>query len=160
VARKIMLLFCAVIVSLVGLSCGSGKPVVKNKAAVVPVKVLLVRHCQYEHSGQLTDLGRKQSAGIAAKLQKENIQLILHSPVVRCVQTARIIREKLGKPLRELRSCEWLGEHSDQASTMLEEFLAEHKTSGTLLLVTHQPVVQQLCNKPNATTFGVITQIR
>ncbi len=156
-----MWLCWAVVGSLAGLSCGSGKPVVKSKVAPVPLKVLLVRHCQYEHrSGKLTATGRGQAEGIAARLKAENVHLILHSPAPRCVETAGIIRKKLGIAAGDSRLTDWLDEDVRGVEVMLEEYLEQNKNFGTLLLVTHQPIIRQLCDKPKATTFGVITRIR
>ncbi len=49
----------------------------------------------------LTDVGRKQAARLAEKLQKQSIIYIYSSPVLRAVQTARIISNRLGLTFEE-----------------------------------------------------------
>jgi len=141
-----MLLPVVVAVLLLG-GCGARDPVVAGK-------VFLIRHCDYEPmGGGLTNRGRKQAAGIAGKLKAEKIGLILHSPVKRCDETARIVWERLGKP--EIRSVYWLHEHSKEASEWCS------KVGGVnVLIVTHTPVIHQMTEKPSATNFGKVTRLK
>ncbi len=135
--------------AVLGLLCGCAQ-----KPAVKPKKVFLCRHCDYAPlTGSLTEKGRKQAARIAEKLKNEDIELVLHSPVKRCAETARIIRDKLKTP--KIRSAEWLHEDSETA-----EDWDEKTGDGTILLVTHSPVISQITDKKGASTFGVVTRLK
>ncbi len=130
--------------------CGSEQP---GQPAGKP-KVFVCRHCDYEaKGGGLTDRGREQAAGIAARLKNEKIDRVLHSPVKRCAETARIVGEKLG--VKQVRSADWLREDSETADRW-----ESRAGGGSVLLVTHQPVIRQMTQKPNSTKFGVVTRLR
>lgn len=47
---------------------------------------------------QLSALGRMQAAAVGEKLSEEGIRRIVHSPLARAVETARIINESLKEP--------------------------------------------------------------
>jgi phosphohistidine phosphatase SixA len=149
---KTSILLAALVPMFFLAGCGGGG---EKKASVVPQKVFLIRHCDYQPiGGGLSDKGRKQAAGIAGKLKSENIALILHSSVKRCDETAKIVWEQLSKP--KIRSVDWLHEDSRTGADWAEEIAG----GGNVLIVTHTPVIQQITDKPNATSFGEVTRIK
>jgi phosphohistidine phosphatase SixA len=125
-----------------------------KQARITPNKIFLIRHCDYVAiSGELSSEGRKQAAGIASRLKAEEIDLILHSPVTRCRQTAEIVRDKLGGP--RIESVEWL--HEDfRISADWQARISDRN----VLLVTHTPVIRQITEEPNATKFGQVTRLK
>lgn len=71
-------------------------------------RIHVIRHADVENphrllyghlSGfQLSALGREQAAAVGKKLSDERIHRIVHSPLARAVETARIINENLKEP--------------------------------------------------------------
>ena len=71
-------------------------------------RIHLIRHADVENPHrllyghlpgfQLSALGRTQAAAVGEKLSGEGIHRIVHSPLARAVETARIINENLTKP--------------------------------------------------------------
>jgi broad specificity phosphatase PhoE len=140
--------WCAVL----ALPCGCGGP--GGDRAAAAGKVFVCRHCQYDSvSGRLTEKGREQAAGIAGKLEGQGIDLVLHSSVVRCAETAAIVRERLGTP--GIRVAGWLHEDSLTAGEW-----EDRVGDGNVLLVTHRPVIRQITEEPEATKFGTVTRVR
>lgn len=118
-------------------------------------EVFVARHCQYRYAdGRLTEQGLNEAAGIAVKLRDRNIELILHSPIARCEETARLVWEGLGRKPR-MASAEWL--HED---AMLDQDWRGRLADGNVLLITHSPVIRQLTSAPGASICGEVTEIR
>lgn len=75
------------------------------------MKLFLVRHGETERNregrvmGQgdqcLTTEGRRQAVAVARALAKESITVIYSSPLVRAIETATVVGEKLGLPVQE-----------------------------------------------------------
>jgi broad specificity phosphatase PhoE len=71
-------------------------------------RIHLIRHADVENPHrllyghlpgfQLSALGRTQAAAVGEKLSGEGIRRIVHSPLARAVETARIINENLQEP--------------------------------------------------------------
>ena len=117
--------------------------------------VFVARHCHYRPTdGRLSDEGRLQAAAIAARLGNVRIGLILHSPAVRCAETARIAWEGLGREPRA-ESAMWLREDA----WLDHDWLDRLKCGGGVLLVTHAPVIRQLTPATEAARFGEVTRI-
>lgn len=71
-------------------------------------RLYLVRHADVENPHkllyghldgfQLSALGRLQSAAVGDRLRAEDIKRIVHSPLARAAETARLINERLARP--------------------------------------------------------------
>ena len=71
-------------------------------------RIYLVRHADVENPHkllyghldgfQLSALGRVQSAAVGDRLRDEDIKRIVHSPLARAAETARLINERLAQP--------------------------------------------------------------
>ena len=85
-------------------------------------RIHVIRHADVENPSrllyghlpgfQLSALGRTQAAAVGEKLSGEGIRRIVHSPLARAVETARIINENLKEPAElepdpELREAEF-----------------------------------------------------
>jgi broad specificity phosphatase PhoE len=85
-------------------------------------RIHVIRHADVENPNrllyghlpgfQLSALGRTQAAAVGEKLSGEGIRRIVHSPLARAVETARIINENLKEPAElesdpELREAEF-----------------------------------------------------
>ncbi len=79
--------------------------------AVARASTLLLRHGHTEHSAQrrfsgrnelpLNELGRREAAAAADRLQGEAIEAIVSSPLRRTRETADIVAERVGAPVRD-----------------------------------------------------------
>src|SRR5258708_11441334 len=68
----------------------------------------MIRHADVENPNKLLDghldgfdlsaLGRAQAAAIGDRLRDEEVRRIVHSPLARAVETARLINERLARP--------------------------------------------------------------
>jgi len=75
---------------------------------VTHTRVYLIRHADVENPHkllyghldgfQLSSLGRRQSAAVGDRLRDEDIRRIVHSPLARAAETARLINERLAQP--------------------------------------------------------------
>jgi len=75
---------------------------------VTQTRLYLVRHADVENPHkllyghldgfQLSALGRLQSAAVGDRLRAEDIKRIVHSPLARAAETARLINERLARP--------------------------------------------------------------
>ena len=85
-------------------------------------RLYLIRHADVENPHrllyghldgfQLSALGRAQSAAVGERLRDEDVRRIVHSPLARAVETARLINERLKPPAllesdAELREAEF-----------------------------------------------------
>ena len=85
-------------------------------------RLYLIRHADVENPHrllyghldgfQLSALGRAQSAAVGERLRHEDVRRIVHSPLARAVETARLINERLEPPAllesdTELREAEF-----------------------------------------------------
>jgi broad specificity phosphatase PhoE len=71
-------------------------------------RIYLIRHADVENPHrllyghldgfQLSALGRAQAAAVGDRLRAENVRRIVHSPLARAVETARLINERLEPP--------------------------------------------------------------
>ncbi len=71
-------------------------------------RLYLIRHADVENPHkllyghldgfQLSALGRMQSAAVGDRLRDEDIRRIVHSPLARAAETARLINERLAEP--------------------------------------------------------------
>ncbi|MEU9609431.1 histidine phosphatase family protein [Streptomyces sp. NPDC048057] len=62
----------------------------------------VVRHGMADAFGELTDVGRQQSALLAERIAALPVDAVWHSPLPRAVRSARIVGERLGGvPVRE-----------------------------------------------------------
>jgi len=75
---------------------------------VTQTRLYLIRHADVENPHrllyghldgfQLSALGRRQSAALGDRLRNEDIRRIVHSPLARAAETARLINERLAQP--------------------------------------------------------------
>jgi broad specificity phosphatase PhoE len=75
---------------------------------VTQTRLYLIRHADVENPQrllyghldgfQLSALGRRQSAALGDRLRNEDIRRIVHSPLARAAETARLINERLAQP--------------------------------------------------------------
>jgi broad specificity phosphatase PhoE len=75
---------------------------------VTHTRLYLIRHADVENPHkllyghldgfQLSALGRLQSAAVGDRLRDEDIKRIVHSPLARAAETARLINERLARP--------------------------------------------------------------
>jgi broad specificity phosphatase PhoE len=75
---------------------------------VTHTRLYLIRHADVENPHkllyghldgfQLSALGRLQSAAVGDRLRDEDITRIVHSPLARAAETARLINERLARP--------------------------------------------------------------
>jgi broad specificity phosphatase PhoE len=75
---------------------------------VTYTRLYLIRHADVENPQrllyghldgfQLSSLGRMQSAAVGDRLRDEEIRRIVHSPLARAAETARLINERLAEP--------------------------------------------------------------
>lgn len=85
-------------------------------------RIYLIRHADVENPHkvlyghldgfQLSALGRAQAAAVGERLRGEDIRRLVHSPLARAVETAKLINERLARPAilesdRELREAEF-----------------------------------------------------
>jgi len=71
-------------------------------------RVYLIRHADVENPNKLlyghldgfdlSALGRAQAAAIGDRLRDEDVRRVVHSPLARAVETARLINERLARP--------------------------------------------------------------
>ncbi len=115
------------------------------------MKLYIFRHGEAEDIGkngvfldeerQLTEKGRREAQKVGAYLKAKNhrLKLLLHSPLVRAVQTAEILASELGC---EKKSVEELS--TDFGVRTYLEVLSKHKELETLGIVAHQPTLTKL----------------
>jgi broad specificity phosphatase PhoE len=75
---------------------------------VVKTRLYLIRHADVENPNKvlyghldgfdLSALGRAQAAAVGDRLATEDIRRIVHSPLARAAETARLINERLARP--------------------------------------------------------------
>lgn len=65
--------------------------------------------------------------------------VVVHSPLVRCAQTARIVAEHLGAPLREHAS---ISPGADTSSVL--DRVAEHPDAGVVMVCGHEPDMSRI----------------
>jgi broad specificity phosphatase PhoE len=137
---------------------GAGGDVDKGAQALPAAgvaRVFVSRHCDYQPvDGRLTERGRAQAAAIASKLKDRHIDVIMHSPIARCEETARLIREGLGGKPR-IQSADWLHEDS-----RLDKDWRAQLPKGNVLIVTHSPVIRQMTNAEKASSHGEVTEVK
>ena len=85
----------------------------------------------------LTEKGRKQSAAVGVAMDRLGIELdlILTSPLVRAVETARLAAEKMGMENR-IKECEAVA--NGELEKLCEEINALHPAN-SICLVGHEP---------------------
>lgn len=76
------------------------------------MKIYLIRHGQTtgdledryggDYDDQLSDEGRQQALGLAEKLKKEGVQVIVHSPKIRAKETAEYLKAAIGCEAHEM----------------------------------------------------------
>lgn len=115
------------------------------------MKLYIIRHGEAEEIGKngvyrdeerrLTEKGKQaaQKIGAYLKSKKHRPNLMLHSPLVRAVQTAEILAAKLEcekKSVNELST--------DFGVRAYMEVLSHHKDIESLAIVAHQPTLTKL----------------
>jgi len=75
---------------------------------VTPTRIYLIRHADVQNPNKvlyghldgfdLSALGRLQAAAVGDRLREQEIRRIVHSPLARAAETARIINERLAQP--------------------------------------------------------------
>ncbi len=115
------------------------------------MKLYIFRHAQAEDIGKngvfhdeerrLTEKGQQdaQNMGSYLKSKKHHVQLCLHSPFVRAMQTAQILASQLGaetKPIHELST--------DFGVRTYMEVISKYKDVENLAIVAHQPTLTKL----------------
>lgn len=80
----------------------------RAQGAVIKTRLYLIRHADVENPHrllyghldgfQLSALGRLQSAAVGDRLRDEDVRRIVHSPLARAAETARLINERLAQP--------------------------------------------------------------
>ncbi|MFN3345392.1 MAG: phosphohistidine phosphatase SixA [Chloroherpetonaceae bacterium] len=115
------------------------------------MKLYIFRHGEAEEIGKngvfrdeerrLTEKGRQDAQKVGAYLKSKNhrLKLLLHSPLMRAVQTAEILASELGC---EKKSVEELS--TDFGVRTYLEVLNKHKEVETLGIVAHQPTLTKL----------------
>ncbi len=115
------------------------------------MKLYIFRHGEAEDIGKngvfrdeerrLTEKGHQDAQKIGAYLKAKNhrLKLLLHSPLVRAVQTAEVLASELGC---EKKSVEELS--TDFGVRTYLEVLSRHKEVETLGIVAHQPTLTKL----------------
>ncbi len=115
------------------------------------MKLYIFRHGEAEDIGKngvfrdeerrLTEKGRRDAQNIGAYLKSKNhqIQLLLHSPLVRATQTAEILAAKLESNLKSVHELS-----TDYGVRTYMEVLHNHKDVESLALVAHQPTLTKL----------------
>lgn len=107
------------------------------------MKLWLLRHGEAEPSRgrdadrQLTVYGRQQVQAIARHLQEQTLDQILSSPYIRARQTTEVLLEALGLDQSPLLAPWLVPDEPVQAAVRQLDGLH----GGTILLVTHQPLV-------------------
>jgi phosphohistidine phosphatase len=93
----------------------------------------------------LTDAGRKKFRRIAEALNglETKIDLILTSPYLRAVDTARILRKELGLGKQQLVQIDDLAPGGD-ASRLMTEIGSNYSKAGNVALVGHEPGLSRL----------------
>lgn len=76
------------------------------------MKIYLIRHGQTtgdledryggDYDDHLTEEGRSQAGELAEKLKDRNIKHLLHSPRLRAIETAQIVFDQMGIPMKEI----------------------------------------------------------
>lgn len=109
------------------------------------MKLFIMRHGEagwhtQDQQRELTDVGRKQVARVAARLAEHHSrpEIIWCSPLIRARQTAAIIAERLNCPIAE----KLFITPDDDPSRCLDALLSN--TASSLLLVSHMPLVGAL----------------
>jgi phosphohistidine phosphatase len=115
------------------------------------MKIYIFRHGEAEDIGKngvyvdearrLTEKGQRdaQKMGAYLKAKQHKVDLFLHSPLVRAVQTAEILASELGcekKVVNELST--------DFGARTYLEVLGNHKSVQSLALVAHQPTLTKV----------------
>jgi phosphohistidine phosphatase len=115
------------------------------------MKIYIFRHGEAEDIGKngvyvdearrLTEKGQRdaQKMGAYLKAKQHKVDLLLHSPLMRAVQTAEILAAELGcekKSVNELST--------DFGARTYLEVLANHKSVQSLALVAHQPTLTKV----------------
>lgn len=111
------------------------------------MRLLMIRHAEAvsadavaggDRARPLTERGRRQFAAIGGKIVQQGIvpDRILHSPAVRAVQTAEILREACGYGPEALTPAGWLAERlvTDRVGELCGALPEE-----TVALVGHEP---------------------
>lgn len=145
-----------------------------------PATVLIARHGQAAYDtdlwtddgGMLTDLGRQQAGELAEGLRSRRISQVYPSTLVRAVQTAEIIAQRLGvslTPLSELREFDpgdGVGQPRDTdpfAPTFTRWLAGEHDAvmpgaeSGTQVLRRMRDALQQISDLHRGETVLVVS---
>ena len=75
---------------------------------MTPTRIYLIRHADVQNPNKvlyghldgfdLSALGRLQAAAVGDRLREQEIRRIVHSPLARAAETARIINERLAQP--------------------------------------------------------------
>ncbi len=115
------------------------------------MKIYIFRHGEAEDIGKngvyvdearrLTEKGKHeaQKIGTYLKAKQHKVDLLLHSPLVRAVQTAEILAAELGcekKSVHELST--------DYGVRTYLEVLGNHKSVQSLAIVAHQPTLTKV----------------
>lgn len=113
------------------------------------MKLLFMRHADaasrqeagvlYDRERPITELGREQTADVAEFLQKTGISpgTILHSPALRCTQTAAIIAQAFDRGEKIFPAPELAG--GCGAEDILNTALIYGDVAGWILFVLHEP---------------------
>jgi phosphohistidine phosphatase len=91
---------------------------------------------------ELTDEGRRKTAAVVKAARRSGVDptLILSSPYVRALQTARIAAEEFGYKGQILQTKGLVPENSPEA---LWNELREHRDENAILLTGHEPLLSQ-----------------
>lgn len=115
------------------------------------MKLYIFRHGEAEDIGKngvfldeqrrLTEKGKRDAEKVGAYLKSKShrVQLLLHSPLLRAVQTAEILASELGcekKSVSELST--------DYGVRTYLEAISKHKDVESLAIVAHQPTLTKL----------------
>lgn len=92
---------------------------------------------------ELTDDGRKKTAAVVKTVRRAGVapSLILSSPYVRALQTARIAADELGYKGQILQAESLVPHHSPE---MVWNTLREHRDESAILLAGHEPLLSHL----------------
>ncbi|MCS6989295.1 MAG: phosphohistidine phosphatase SixA [Chloroherpetonaceae bacterium] len=115
------------------------------------MKLYVFRHAEAEDLGkngvfldeqrQLTEKGRADAKKMGAYLKQKQrkINLILHSPLLRAVQTAEILATEWGGELKAVSELS-----TDYGARTYLEVVGKHKNIEHLAIVAHQPTLTKL----------------
>lgn len=114
-------------------------------------KVYLIRHAKAiardsgitDSERYLTKSGKSESVVMAKKLKEKEVmpEILLSSPAIRAVETARIFAKILEYPLKDIQYINLL--YNSQARTLVDVIKKTNNSYNSLMLFGHEPSLSQ-----------------